>query len=171
VLRRRIEMVERNVSGAAQPYHAAVGLELAEARRLVTAAVTSAASLAESALRGIVAELKCLGHETAGCGLLLASGQPLPALERILASHALIHTAEGELFREALRAAGARCGLSVASLKERNLFTLAAAALHLPASGLQQHVAQMGRALGPPWRQDEKYSALAAWIALAECQA
>jgi hypothetical protein len=97
---------------------------------------------------------------------LLASGRPLPALESILASHALIHTAEGELFREALRAACRACGLRVIGVKERDLFTLAAADLGIPAKRIGEHVTAMGKTIGPPWRQDEKFAAVAAWMAM-----
>ena len=37
-----------------------------------------------------------------------------------------------------------------------------------PGTDLQQRIGELGRSLGPPWRQDEKLASLAAWIALAE---
>jgi len=166
ILRRRIEMSDRGKSGPSQPYHAAVGLELREAEQLVANCAARAAALAATALRGFVEDLQQLGHRVTGCGLLLASGRPLPELERILASHALIHTAEGELFREALRAASRECGLPLAAVPERELFTRAAGDLRLPATEVERHVAAMGKAMGPPWRQDEKFAAVAAWLAL-----
>lgn len=155
--RRRIEMVDRGMKGAAQPYHAAVGLEIGAAERAIAKCAARAATLAGVALRGMIEELA--GHEMTACGLLLAAGRPLPALAAILASHALIHTAEGELFRDALRTASRACGLPLTEVKERDLLTRAPARL-------QQQVAQMGRTLGPPWRQDEKFAAMAAWLAL-----
>jgi hypothetical protein len=160
IARRRVEMVDRGAAGGKQPYHAAVGLGIREAQQIVTASAARAASLAAAALRGIVEDLRKLGHEVAGCGLLLASGRPLPALASILASHALIHTAEGELFREALRAASRACGLPLVEVKERELLTR--------AKPLEPHLAAMGRAIGPPWRQDQKYATMAAWLALSE---
>jgi len=42
-------------------------------------------------------------------------------LEKVLASHALIHTADGELFREALLHASNRCGLGDFRIKEKEL--------------------------------------------------
>jgi hypothetical protein len=51
-------------------------------------------------------------------------------------------------------------------MKERELFTRAAARLRLPASRIEEHVAAMGKSIGPPWRQDEKFAAVAAWLAL-----
>jgi len=158
ITRRRIVMVDLHSAGGKQPYHAAVGLEIAEARRMVTDCGARAAALAAAALRGMAGDLRGLGHEAAGCALLLASGRPLPELENILASHALIHTAEGELFREALRAASRDCGLPLLEIKERDLLT--------PAKPLEPHLAAMGKAIGPPWRQDQKYAAMAAWLML-----
>jgi hypothetical protein len=167
VARRRIEMADRGTAGPSQPYHAAVGMDIREAEVLVGDCAARAAALAATALRGILEDLQQLGHRVAGCGLLLASGRPLPEIESILASHALIHTAEGELFRDALRAASRECGLPLTAVKERKLHTRAIADLRLPAGELERHVAAMGKAIGPPWRQDEKLAAVAAWLALA----
>ena len=36
----------------------------------------------------------------------------------------------------------------------------------MEAARLQRRVQEMGRAIGPPWTQDQKLAALAAWIAL-----
>ena len=164
--RRRIEMREHGAAGPSQPYHAAAGLDLCEAEQLVERSAASAAGHAADGLRGMVEDLRARGHRVTGCGLLLGSGRPLPPLERILAAHPLLHTAEGELFREALRAAGRTCGLPIAEVKERDLITTAAARLHLAPAQLERHIATMGKAIGPPWRQDEKFAAIAAWLAL-----
>jgi hypothetical protein len=164
-MRRRVEMRDR-AAGPLQPYHAAVGLDIRESRQLVEHYAARAAALAAVALRGIVEDLRQLGHRIAGCSLLLASGRPLPPLEKILASHPLLHTAEGELFRNALRAASRECDLPLVEVKERELFARAGADLCLPATRIEHHVAAMGKAIGPPWRQDEKLAAVAAWLAL-----
>jgi hypothetical protein len=167
IIRRRIEMVDRSVPGAAQPYHAAAGLNIRDAERVVTTCAARAALLAQRALAAMVEELRDAGYAVTGCGLLLASGRALPALESILGSHPLIHTAEGELFREALRTAGRECGVPMAAVKERELFALGTAELGIPADALQARLLEMGRAMGAPWRQDEKYAAMVGWLALA----
>ena len=166
VSRRRIEMRERGAAGPSQPYHAAVGLDIREAEQLVENCAAGAAALAATGLSGIVEDLRRLGHPVIGCGLLLGSGRPLPPLEKILASHPLLHTAEGELFREALRAASRECGFPLTAVKERELFPSAASELRLPAIQIERHMAAMGKAMGPPWRQDQKFAAIAAWLAL-----
>ena len=165
-MRRRIEMMERGAAGPSQPFHAAVGMDIREAQLHVANSAARAAAMATAALRSMVEDLRQLGHGVSGCGLLLASGRPLPPLEKILASHPLLHTAEGELFRDALRAACRECGLPVTAIKERELFSQAAADLRLPSERIERHVADMGKGIGPPWRQDQKFAAVAAWLAL-----
>jgi hypothetical protein len=105
------------------------------------------------------------GYQLTRGALLLASGKPLPELEKILASHALIHTADGVFFRECLLHASMRCGLDVVSMRERELLEQAAKALRVPGPSLLRRVTELGRPLGSPWTQDEKFATLAAWLA------
>jgi hypothetical protein len=111
-------------------------------------------------------ELESLKIELTRGSLLLASGRPLPELEKILASHALIHTADGELFREAIVNGCARCRLKMKCIKERTLLEDAGRALHLKTTELMRRVTELGKPLGSPWSQDEKFATLAAWVAL-----
>ncbi len=165
--RRRIELADAAILGSMQPYHAAEPMKLEDAEACIQRSIDQARLLAQRALHAAIDELRKSGHEVAGCGILLASGRPAPALAVILASHPLIHTAEGELFRDALRYASERCKLPVTAVKERDLFERAAAELRIPSGELQRRVAEMGRAIGPPWRQDQKLAALVGWLALA----
>src|ERR1035441_7055975 len=98
--RRRIVIADPEMPGSKQPYHAAAELPFSKAEELVQNAIESSRALALEAMSATVKALQSQGHEVAGCGILLGSGNALPGLERILASHALIHTAEGEMFRE-----------------------------------------------------------------------
>ena len=41
-----------------------------------------------------------------------------------------------------------------------------AAALGVGLEGVAGRVADLGRGLGPPWREDQKLAAAAAWLAL-----
>ena len=117
-------------------------------------------------MNSVVQDLRKKGYEVAGCVNLRASGRPLTTLAATLASHALIHTAEGEFFRAALAHASAGCGLTLRELKERELFECAARELNLSPAELEQILKDWGKLLGPPWRQDQKYAALAGWLAL-----
>jgi len=53
--------------------------------------------------------------------MLLASGRALPSLQKILASHALIHTAEGEFFRKIVSESCESCHIPVMGIREREL--------------------------------------------------
>jgi hypothetical protein len=168
IVRRRVELSRRTPR---QPFHAAEGKPFASAESLVRRATEEAFALAERAVREAVDELKGAGHDPVAGGLLLAAGRPLPGLREILASHALIHAAEGELFRDALRQASRACGLRVSELKERDLEAEATRALGSRPADIRDRVAAWGKAVGSPWTQDEKRAALAAWLALAAAPA
>jgi hypothetical protein len=162
--RRRVELSRRTPR---QPFHAAEELPFAEAEVLVRRATAEASELAERAVRDALAELEAAERTPVAAGLLVAAGRPLPGLREILASHALIHTAEGELFRDVLRQASRRAGLGVAEVREKELEERAARVLRRPATELRRRLAEWGKLVGSPWTQDEKRAALVAWVALA----
>ena len=163
--RRRIELIAPGIPK--QPYHAAEKLGLKEAEKIVGRCADTANRLAQRTLRAVLKDLRDKGHDVIGCGILLGSGRPLTTLAATLASHALIHTAEGELFRNALTRAGKRCGMPVTGVREREVYERGAAELRISIDELKQRIAEMGRTIGPPWTQDQKQAALAGWLVLA----
>ena len=165
--RRKIQLVETFSYTFRQPYHTAEKMPRPDGAKFIRSVQTEAKRLASSALRSVQAELAEGAFKLACGALLLASGRTLPALEQILASHALIHTADGELFRDSLRAACARCHLPVQGIREKELFAAASKTLGMQEATLKRRVTAFGKALGPPWSQDEKFAALAAWLTLA----
>jgi hypothetical protein len=165
--RRRIEMTDPRLPLSKQPYHEAEDLPVDRAAALLERCSRTSRRLASRALDGAIRQLRARGYRLVGSGLLLAAGRPLPGLEAVLASHALIHTADGEHFREALAEASRACGLEVTRIRERDLAERAAAVLRRPAPQLHASIAALGRSLGPPWTQDQKLAALLAWVVLA----
>ena len=165
--RRRIELADPGDQDAKQPFHAAEGLDLERAEEIVGRSVRDARQRAGRALRAVLDDVCSKGHEIVACAILLGSGRPATSLAATLASHALIHTAEGDLFRDALRHASGQCGVPVTGIKERELLARAAAELGVPEDEIQRRFTEVGKPLGPPWRQDEKLAALAGWLALA----
>jgi len=162
--RSRVELIEGGTPK--QPYHASEGLQLAQAEAIIMRSIGVATGLAGEALRSLIAHLDEQGYALSGCGVLQASGRSLPGLAQVLASHALIHTAEGQLFRDALAVASEQQGLAVLRVKEKDLYAKAAEHLRLPFDQVTSRVAALGKPLGPPWGQDEKCAALIAWMAL-----
>ena len=167
LLRRRVELADPDFEGSKQPYHAAEGKNLPAAEKIIGRCTGDARRLAGEALDEALADLKTEKRPAVACGLLLASGRPLPGLEVILASHALIHTADGELFRDALAAAADERRLPVTRIREKEISARAAESLGIPEEDLAQCLKSAGRLIGSPWTQDQKLAALAAWVALA----
>jgi hypothetical protein len=165
--RQRVQLVETFTYEFRQPYHTAAKMLEGQAREFISQMEAEAGTLAYRAIRELGSRTQEQGMKLTKCALLLASGKPLPALERILASHALIHTADGQLFREALLHARARCRLRDFRIKERELLERAGQVLRLKGDGLMRRITELGQLLGSPWSQDEKFAALAAWLALA----
>jgi len=166
--RERVHLVKTFNYSFRQPYHTAEKMPLLEGRKFISQVRAEARRLAYRALRGVQAKLGDTDYRLTHCGLLLASGRALPSLEKILAAHPLIHTADGELFREALSVASKKYGLKELRVKERELLARAAGFLRCNEEILMRRVTELGRGFGAPWSQDEKFAALAAWLALSE---
>jgi hypothetical protein len=164
----RIEIIDRSVRGAAQPYHFAKELELRAGERHVADSAAASAQLALAAMRQVIDRLRSQDYKIVSAAILLSSGRPLPDFARILASHAMIHSAEGEFFRQAFRQACQGLKIPETGIRERDLDEHAKAALGKEAAVVKKRIAGLGKALGPPWTTDEKSAALAAGVALAE---
>jgi hypothetical protein len=165
--RRRIQLVKTFTYTFRQPYHTAEKMPVKDAAKFISSVRSEATRLALSSLRSVQKDLAAQECKITRCALLLASGRALPQLEQILASHALIHTADGELFRGALRAACARSRLALEAIREKELFEIASNALGVSPAMLTRRIADFGKSFGPPWTQDEKFASLAAWLTLA----
>jgi hypothetical protein len=143
-------------------------MKLADAEAFLDRCHAATRRMAETAVREAVAELAGKGHTVAGACVLLGSGRPATGLAATLRSHPMIHTAEGDFFRGALKGACESCGLPVLGVREKEIAGQAAATLGISADHLQLRVAALGKSVGPPWRQDEKLCAIAGWLALGE---
>ncbi len=163
----RIEIASPENPGSKQPYHAAENLELKEAEQFLLRCTNSSVSLARKAIGDCIHEVNAKDLEVSHCGVLLASQRPRGILASILASHALIHSAEGEFFRNVVMDACEHHGLQVIAVKEKELLSRSLDKLQISQEALDRHLSSIGRSIGPPWRQDEKLAVLVAWLALA----
>jgi len=168
--RRKVVIVDAKKPGVTQPYHYVEEMEFRAAERHLTQCAIDSKRMAREALDHISSDLLKRGYSLAGTAILLSSARPLPDLDEILASHALIHTAEGEFFRQAFRHAFESLEVPVHGIRERELDERAEKAFGKLATQVRKHIDGMGRVLGPPWTQDEKTAALAAAIVLAEAR-
>jgi hypothetical protein len=180
--RGRIQLADPRIPPPVQPYHKAAEMPFKKAEEFIRRTTEQTDNYARQGIEKIVADLRAQGYEAGTCGILLGSGRliiaaasrrqggevnsPLPTLAHILGAHPLIHTAEGQLFRQAIVHGAEQCALRVVGIVERELFERTESALDLSRKELDRRVAEFGRALGPPWQQDQKFAALAAWLAL-----
>jgi hypothetical protein len=153
VLRKRIELADPAGRVRKNAYQAARGLGLGEASALVEAAARIATERATAEIQRTVREAE--GAEVRLCAVVVGASREAP-LESILASHALAHAAEGRLYQSALLRGAEACGLEAIAVPKQSI----------PEQELRR-VEELRRELGPPWAEDQKLAAVAAWIALS----
>ncbi|PYT12853.1 MAG: hypothetical protein DMF51_12210 [Acidobacteria bacterium] len=169
--RGRVDMTDPRLPGSKQPYHEVEDLPLQEAERRLARLSHSAGAMAYEAIRALLEEIGARGSAAGVAGILDSSGRKGDGLAAILASHALIHTADGNHFRDALADACRRCELEVARVRQRDLIDRAVATLRKPPGQLAATVRALGQPLGAPWGADQKSAATLAWLLLAAGQA
>jgi hypothetical protein len=165
--RRRLEMIPG--SDPERPrfvYHAARKLGLNEAERLIRESAELSLAKAKVSLRAVVEELGTRDYEVVASSILVGDRPHTASLDAILKSHSLIHGAEGNLFRGAIRDASESLEIPVTEVRAKDLHSRAATTLGIPAGNMAQHLAGIGRVVGRPWAKDHKESCLAALIAL-----
>jgi hypothetical protein len=152
------------MEGAKQPYHFVESLGLEEAEHHLQECAAVSLRLAVQAIREMLDAVSAGNYRVVGCAMLLASGRALPSLSKVLASHALVHTAEGEFFRKMVREACEQCHIPVMGFRERELDERANATFVKAAVRVRQRISGLGKIVGSPWTQDEKNAALAGLI-------
>jgi hypothetical protein len=167
LLRRRAELADPAGRVRRNVYQAARGLEAAEAAPLVEAAGRIAANRSAEALEQTVRAAADEGAAVRSCAVVVGALAAHVPLESILASHALAHAAEGRLYQRALLQGAESRGLDALAVPKRSIWEESEAALGVAREELRQRLDRLRREVGPPWAEDQKLAALAAWIALA----
>ena len=165
VAKHRVEMAATFDVGAV--YHVGQGLPLAEADALVRSRERTFLAAAKASIAALVADLRELRLELIASAVLAGGAKPLPPLETILRSHALVHAAEGELYRRVLLRASEACAIPAAFVPAKDLPARVAEATGIPEKRVVSFLGEIGKASGRPWARDQKEAALAAWFALA----
>ena len=153
-------------AGEFAPYHAAKELEPDAAASYVEGSIGRAQRLATSAVRDSAQRCAAAGHQLSGCAVLVGTGMPAWTTGQILAVHARMHKAEGEMFRAVLVEAVRACGLELTTLPDKTAIDSAAGRLGITRARLDTCLATLGRAAGPPWGKYQKEAAAAALVVL-----
>ncbi len=164
VLRRRVDFAEGDTRLV---YHQAAEMDLSAAPAFIEDIRRRVGEVLAPAVEALVASLAAQGHGVRQAVVPRGGGRIPDRLEDIVRSHSMQHAAEGEFYRDAVARACEGAGLETRRVIERELFALAADATGLGEAGVKAHLAVLGAELGPPWSEDQRYAALAAWIALA----
>jgi hypothetical protein len=167
--RERVELLDGTLPR--QPYHAAAegAFSSEDAARLIARVERAAVVAARRATESMLVELRDSGQMVVGAGLV-APVRRLPAeLAGILASHPLLHAAEGKLYEDAITESAARAGLPLLVVDPKSLVEDAATALGVSAADLNAGLAAAGKRVGAPWQKDHREAATAALAALRLC--
>jgi hypothetical protein len=166
VLRGQAELDDPTGRVRKNVYQASRALEPAEAAAQVEAAERIGAERASAAIGRTVRDAADEGAVVRSCAVVVGAFSGA-RLESILASHALAHAAEGRLYQSALLQGAESRGLDAIAVPKRSIWEQGESALGPAQDDLRQWIDQLRREIGPPWAEDQKLAALAAWIALA----
>lgn len=147
-------------------YHQAAQAGAAAAPEMIERAKAASIGKATAEIRALAADLQRQGFEVRAAGCAAGVARLPERLEDILAVHARLHAAEGDLCREVVAGGCAAAGLEVHRVVERELAALVADRLGVTASDVAVRLESLGAALGPPWSEDYRLASLAAWLQL-----
>jgi hypothetical protein len=147
-----------------QPYHVVMDLPWAKAMVAVKPTIGAIERLAVAELENFTNHLATQGLRVSAVGIVGSIGGD-PA--RIGNPHIRAHAAEGQLFRQVLEMAAARCNIANVSFSPQEIVDSTAQRLNLSAADLTSRVQALGKGIVRPWRQEERLAACAAWIALS----
>ena len=144
-------------------YHAAAELPVGDGEALIEQVTAAAEAGARSELAMAINGVTDGDVELCA---VLGEERSLPSLERILASHALLHTAEGQLYRQVLVEAAQDLGLRAVLMPPKAVGAQVMATWGWSEDRQATWLTGEGKALGPPWQKDHKQAVLAAMVAL-----
>ncbi len=165
--RRRVELLAgRDADARRFVYHLASELSLPAAKSLVDRTTAAVRDATLSALRSAIAELEARGLRVEQAAIIGGGAGVKSSLAEILRSHAAIHAAEGELYRDSVAAACKALRVKIVFIRARELPETAARNTGITTEKMARYMADLKRLLGPPWGEDQKQAMLAAWSAL-----
>jgi hypothetical protein len=181
IARHSVALSDPKAAETRQPYHNGF-FKTEENAREIARRVRIVKRCSQRSIAALVAELR--GQEASAGGQpssaqlrsakASAERQPRAALvvgslidpERVGNPHIRAHAHEGRLFRTVLEDALQSHHVTYDLFLERELRARAVGDLKRPAAAIARTLTAFGKALGGPWRADEKAAATAAWLAL-----
>ena len=166
LLRRRIELLPPGDSVPRFVYHKAAELPPSQAAELIQRAEAASQETARIAVKEVLDHLRSPALVVKTVGMPCGS-RPVPKdLSAVLHSHPMIHTAEGALFQQAIVSACQGYGLTVISVREREVWLNAASTWGLKEAELRKQVDGLRKSVGAPWTTDQETATAFALLAL-----
>jgi len=192
VARRVVELCDPAIAETKQPYHDGFGTEHEDPREIARR-VKIIERCAKKSIASLVADVWTAPpsrrpvHRSAERGGGRRSGEPRRSSREWRASgggraalvvgsvidpqkvgnpHIRAHANEGRLFRTVVENALSSHGIACDVIVEKQLAAKAASGLRVSDAAIRRTLAAFGKAVGAPWRADEKAAATAAWLAL-----
>jgi len=157
-----VALSDPKVKGTKQPFHDGFGTaqeDQAEIARLVTIIERCA----RESVAALLAEVRLSGLGCRRAGLVVGSVIDPAKVGNL---HIRAHANEGRLFRTVLADALAARQIACDVIVDKTLGATSAKALKRTPAQVAKALGEFGRALGGPWRAEEKAAAAAAWMAL-----
>ena len=117
--------------------------------------------------RKLLGDMSDLGFEIADAAILAGRGKLAASLDKVLASHAQIHIAEGNAVRQAVDTSFKQLDVRVAWLDQKSLFEKTYAVLALEEDELTTRLRSIKPEILSPWRKEERLGAIAAWLSMS----
>ena len=160
-----LKLTDPKIPATFQPYHEVMDLPWEQGQKAAGKSARAIEAVARKALAKLLKELQALDLAVQGVGVV---GSKDRDLARIGNYHIRAHAAEGILFRRVLELAAGSHKLRTRTFSDRELEATASSELGTRPASLKLALNDLGRALDPPWRSDEKQAALAAWLMLGD---
>jgi len=162
IAREIVELSDPDVVETRQPYHHGFSRH-EEDERQIAKRVEIVERCTRQSIAALLKDERFDGATWRSAGLVVGSvidpatvGNP----------HIRAHASEGKLFRSVLESALQAHGISCDVIVDKHLAVKAAAGLKRGDEEIRSVVSGFGKALGGPWRADEKAASAAAWLAL-----
>jgi hypothetical protein len=159
-----VDLSDPRLPETRQPYHAALGKLETDAKNIKRRTDT-VQGVTNQSITKLLADYRRKGYAITRASVVVGS-QLDPAT--IANPHIRAHALEGQFFRSTLEKALNGHGIRTAVLLERDAYGKAATQLKKSSVDVQRAIQSLGRFTGGPWRAEQKFAALGAWVALCQ---
>lgn len=140
--------------------------DVANAEAMIAEVRAATMANATREVERLLAELRGRGVSVGVAATAAATAKLPERLEDIFRVHARMHAAEGSFYRDVVAEACKAAGLAVHRVVERELPALVCDLIEVSKPSLDARLKAIGAAIGPPWSEDYRLAAEAAWLHL-----